>query len=439
MTSKSAKPRIWKKFKIHKRTAAVVFCVVICPWILIAVPGTIWGGGGTSVMTVGHRKHGWPFVHLVSTHVKINKYWYKQNFAPNQAPHSPSLEEIAKYWADNFAPHVKPVQLDFRFDRDPFFTEMDCRLGFWSDPLNWPVGKSCLHLSPRYIGLGLNLLIVVLIACAIGTVCEYRIRRHHRLFKFSLKSLMIFTVLASIVAAWLVRIQLQSNTTANLNQSLLQLQDDDLLMVSFEQESQFPLVLSQLLNHGKFPWGATNNFACTKSGRIEIYLEDTIPQEFNQIVKLAKESGYQLVITVDEFTPKKKAMLCAFNEMNIVDLTIDLDAINWMDQMFDSNGRELTLKQAAIRVNRELDFKLDLPHLENLTLSLDSDLCQVAQLQIFIGLTPSNCSITGVSNEGAKFILETADQWPENMKLVFLSNVSADIREKIRARFKIQE
>ena len=33
-----------KKRRIHKRTIAVVLCVVIFPWVLIAIPGTLDAG-----------------------------------------------------------------------------------------------------------------------------------------------------------------------------------------------------------------------------------------------------------------------------------------------------------------------------------------------------------------------------------------------------------
>lgn len=58
-TAKSAKRR-----RLHKRSIAVAFFVVLLPWILVAIPSTVVGLGGSTGSEIIHSVHGWPFVHF---------------------------------------------------------------------------------------------------------------------------------------------------------------------------------------------------------------------------------------------------------------------------------------------------------------------------------------------------------------------------------------
>ena len=54
-TAKSAKRR-----RLHKRSIAVAFFVVLLPWILVPIPSTVVGLGGSTGSEIIHSVHGWP-------------------------------------------------------------------------------------------------------------------------------------------------------------------------------------------------------------------------------------------------------------------------------------------------------------------------------------------------------------------------------------------
>ena len=64
----------------------------------------------------------------------------------------------------------------------------------------------------------------------------------------------------------------------------------------------------------------------------------------------------------------------------------------------------------------KVDIDIDISKLESLELNLEPMISQVEQLQPFVGL-PSlkTANISGLSTEGAEFILSTKEQWPEDM------------------------
>ncbi len=423
---------------IHKRTLAFVSCFVILPWILIAIPGTKHLGGGTTGMTVNHKWHGWPFVHLDSTRVTVYGNWVNQKFIPGQMPPNLDLNELAKRRAAEFNSDVEQVQLDLRFQK------ADCggwsdESGFWSESTNWPSWDAGLHSSPRYLGRFLNLSFVALSAGVVGALCEYRIRRQHRLIRFSVKSLMIFVAMIGLVLAWGVRESSQATARANLNHSLSQLEDDAMLYFSVDRETLFPQVISQLLNHGKHPWGSVKMFRQIKSGHINLQLNDSTPLDvIERITKLAIQSGYSINLEVIDFNPQRQAMLCAFDGANVVDLMIEFEADNWVYQAIGEEPYESDWEEAVRLANLKLDLRINLPNLERLTLTLDSTLDHVDQLKPFVGLPSLEAKLFNLSKEGAEYILKTKKQWPKNMEFVFLDDVSKELQMKLESAFNAE-
>jgi hypothetical protein len=412
---------------VHKRTLMVVAFFVILPWMLIAIPGTHRGGGGSTGLNVIRQTHGWPFVHLDTTRVEV---W------GNSVPPNLDLDQLAREWATESIRDVDAVQLDLRFEREDMFEDSVSESGFWSDSFNWPFPETGLHLTPRYLGLFLNLLFVAVNSGLLGATCEYRIRRYHRLTRFSVRTLMIFMTLIGLVLAWLVQEYSDATAEANLNHSLSQFDDDGKLFVSFEYETRCPQVVAQLLNYGKHPWGSIRMLSRIKSGNVYISLDDELkPDAANEITKLAIESGYAITLDVRDFNTERQTTLCAFDGAKVVNLSIDFGVFDWVYQMIDDQEYETDWEEAVRLANLKLDLKINLPHLERLTLKLDTTIDQVDQLKPFLGMASLEGNIINLSNEGAEFILKTKSQWPENTGFEFLDDVSEELRANLKSEF----
>ena len=84
------------KRRIHRRTLAIVFCFVILPWFLVAIPGK----RSNALETAGSENvaymHGWPFLHLVRTEAIVN--WTRVNgeYVADRLPSQLELNELAQ-------------------------------------------------------------------------------------------------------------------------------------------------------------------------------------------------------------------------------------------------------------------------------------------------------------------------------------------------------
>jgi len=192
-----------KKFRLHKRTIAAIFCVVLLPWVLIAVPATVTGGGGTTGLNINHSVHGWPWVHLESTEYDVYGNWVNKKFIPGQMPAGLDLVESSRNAAAGFTKDKPSVQWNLRLEPDDWQAEdISGQAGYWSEPTVWPAWEDKTHLTPRYVGLLLNMIVVALLAGLVAAFCEYRIRHHQRLLKFSLAKMLIAVAVCVVAMGW---------------------------------------------------------------------------------------------------------------------------------------------------------------------------------------------------------------------------------------------
>ena len=98
--------------RIHKRTLAVVFCLVVVPWILVAIPGQVSGGWGTTGSSAKDYQHGWPFVHLIRTEALSVGNLVKGRFVRGQIPSRLEFDRIARESA-----REHQLKFDLRLER----------------------------------------------------------------------------------------------------------------------------------------------------------------------------------------------------------------------------------------------------------------------------------------------------------------------------------
>ena len=331
------------------------------------------------------------------------------------------------------AEHTKDkpsVQLNRRFE------PVDFSAGYWSDLSNWPAWKAGTHLTPRYIGLVLNLICVTLVAAIVAALCEYRIRRQGRLLKYSLATLLIGVTLFAAGVAWIVQTQREFAAQVQLNDSLQSLYvHDELSELYLVYGARFPLVVSQLFNHGRHPWGNVPFFRKVKLGVIELDLYDEAdPDVINRIVKLANANitQYKVHLNVWDFGPERQHMLRALDGTDIVSLDIDFDTRDWLEQELGENHTEIA--RARKLKNFKIDLNIDMPKLLELTLRLDRMTSQTEQLQQFMDIPSLELArIFGLSTEGAEFILESKTRWPREIIFEFQDDVPEELRQELKS------
>ncbi|MFK7769577.1 MAG: hypothetical protein AB8B55_20365 [Mariniblastus sp.] len=429
-----------KKRRVHKRTLAIVFCFVIVPWILIAIPGTPSGGSGTTGMNVSYTRHGWPFVHFRTTHVDVYGTWVNGKFTLGPPPPGTDLDKLAQKFAiQRELLNPNDLELDLRFYRDSGASGWGKQTGFWTEGRFWPIFEKGRYFSPVYLSIFLNLSLVISAALVLAAFVELRIRKHRRLAIFSLKTLLIGTTAFAFVIAWNVREYRESKKTAKLIQSLANYEDDNgiELYCFTHEETRFPLVVSQLLNHGKHVWGVTPFFFHTKTGEVELSLDKHLdPEKFSQVKKDVIDSGFEIFLDVCDFDVQRKNMLQQFSGANLTTLVIDFDSTDWVYQAIGDLEETPVWEEAKKLANLKLDLQLDLPNLRVLELELDSTLDQVDQLRVFVG-SPllEDVRISNLSKEGAEFILKTRDKWPKAMDLNFRDGVPEELQEQFETEF----
>ena len=429
----SEAPRL-KKRRIHKRTLAIVFCFVLLPWFLVAIPGTTSRASASS-FPYSQMRHGWPFVHLHTTEVKTLGELVSGKFVFGQKPIDQELNELVRDYADSlgskdFRP---PIKLDLRFYRSGELVSWQ-GIGHWSENRFWPRWKPGWLWSPRYIGLLLNLSFLAIASGLVIAFCEYRIRRRGRLVNFSLRSILAATALAALLIAWGVR---EFNESKSIAKSIELFKQWDTADHNVDYETRLPLVVSQLFNHGKHPWGTTPFFFRAKSGEILIWLNEFTPANIDQITELAFGSGYLINLDVRNFNAQRQQMLSKFDGENVYVLSIDFNSDVWVYQAIGDDAHDTGWEEAKNLANLKLDLNISFPKLESLYIELDSTLDQVDQLKIFTGLQSLKTgNISNLSTGGAEYILKTKDQWPTDMHLDYLDDVTDELKAKLDEAFK---
>lgn len=428
-----------RKRWVHKRTLAVAFCVVVIPWILVAVPGEQYGGGGTSGITVTNRQHGWPFVHLSSTHVEIYDVEIYGNWG--QLPPDIDANEIAANYSQHsfFAPDTNlnnSPQLNLRLHRNnPWWEDQP---GFWSEGSNWPSWRYGWHLEFRPWGILCNFLFVGFVMVMVAIAVEFRIRRWGKLFRYSLKTTLVMVVIVAALLAYVISEHSKSAHEERHLQALKKLETDEIIYLHVEYQSRFPLLFSQLLNHGNFPWGNSMMFRQTRECLVSLHLDDSnTPEQVSQITKTLADSNTLVSVDMSHVENDTFArMLDELGKTNIHRLDIRFECYEWVYKKIGARFHDLDWEQAVKMADLKFETKNRFQHLESLILELDSALKHPEILQHFCDLPAlQKVRIYDLSESGARYILQTRTRWPKNSIFDFAEDVSDDLKSRLQQAF----
>ena len=428
--------------RIHKRTLAVVFCLVVVPWILVAIPGQVSGGWGTTGSSAKDYQHGWPFVHLIRTEAIVDGTWVNKVFVPGQIPSRLELDRIARESAREH-PQLK---FDLRLERPAVLSQGDAWPtlvwkggGFWSTPFQWTRPGTGRHWEFLWLGLVCNLLIVALVAVPVGWIIERRLRRQAGLFKFSLMSLLLLTALVAIATGWIVQ---EYSLYKKHERCLSNFESGSLKRWVYANEnykSRFPYVVFQLLNHGRLPWVDPRFFVALDDqnpGVLEVGVDEMKLGEIRELAEAVGDSPFSVNLTILDFGQNVERGLIEFGDLEVTELNIEFDLSNWVDSFSDhkdfSDDFLEDLKVSGERVNITASF----PHLKRLSLHLDREMDEESQLKSFCDL-PSleEVRISGISQEGVNFILKTKEQWPRKVQFEFEQIVADKAKEELDQYF----
>ena len=170
--------------------------------------------------------------------------------------------------------------------------------------------------------------------------------------------------------AWSVREFNESHKTAQFVDSLKQWDSAGHIFFHVDYETRFPLVVSQLLNHGKHPWGDTPFFFRVKSGEIQLTLDEFVTADIDQITQLAIDSGYLIKLEVLNFNALRQQMLSKFDGANVYELSIDFNSEEWVYQAISDDDQITDWEEAKELANLKLDLNIKLPRLETLNIGI---------------------------------------------------------------------
>lgn len=455
------------KRRIHKRTLAIVFCFVILPWCLVAIPGERSSASGTTGNRRIAYKHGWPFQHLVRAEAIVNRTYVNGEYVDDRLP---SLLEL-----DGLAQESSPVQPSLKLNlrlgktelikgkrlfRNAFFgpswptVESDVA-GFWTEPFKWTKPNSGRYWEVQKLGLVGNMMFLVLTFFLFSWLVERKLARQGgklarqgRSFKLSISSLLLATTLVAM-GSWTVReYSLYQRQRQQINDFLPEGRLDPARLsfgsnfstpnfINANFKSRFPEIVSQLLNHGCLPF-VDSEFFVALDGQdpgiltIHLYNKSLNP---SKLAQAAVESPFSVNLKVPDYGRHSENSLVDFKDANLTDLYIFFDWRDWVDSLYGEELKEPLARQrsgkpiftaADMRVNLTADF----PHLQRLTLRLCSTLDQESQLKSFCGLESlEEVRLAGLTKVGVDFMLQTKEQWPRKVELEFEDDVSDESKE----------
>ena len=420
--------------RVHKRTILFVTLVVFLPWILLSIPKDNVGGAGTTGLSVNHSQHGWPFIQMHSTHYNLWGNWNNGTFVRGQTANVDTKPQAIKSFNNFF--HSP--------ERDSKFIEFDLRLtkseygefGYWTDAENWTLWDDEHHFEIKWLGLLANILLLSIVAVIVGWPIEKRIRSG-TLFKYSLFSIGVVVTLLCIGLAYTVGTYREFLVEQSHVQKLQLLEDEDLLSPYFNHTDRFPRVISQLINGGSRPWGNQQVSRMVANATIDIDVDYLDDENLDRILDVLEQNDYSLSIYMYEYNKRTETYLRKLGEHRIVSLDLGYDAYDWFAERagddFYAIPREEALRRAAIAVN--LDLKL--PHIEDVKIELMEFFTVREQLEPFFDLpSETKVFISGIDDESAKFLLDTADRWPDPTYLEWSEDdVSKELRQKMLLRF----
>ena len=468
MSNQKTSQKLNLKRRIQKRTLAIVFCFVVLPWFLVAIPGKQSDALGTSGNSRVAYKHGWPFLHLVRTEAIVDGTYVNGKFVADLMPTQFELDEIAR----GSAVEQPFLALDLKFRKTDVETgrwivawpdEYDWPMlksngsGFWTSPFKWTEPNSGRYWEVQKLGLVCNLILLVsTILLVVWMVDRKLVRQRSKLaqqtqgFKLSIGSLLVATTLVAI-GSWFVReysdYKRQRQQIDDLILGLEGPLDPALLsqgsnfstpnFIRANFKSRFPEIVSQLLNNGCLPLVDSRFLVAldgSDPGDLIIHLYDKSLKP-SKLAHAAAQSSYPVYLKVPTYGRHSEKSLEDFEDVNMTDLRIQFNFVVWIRSLYGEDLKELIDrkrlgKSLLTRADRLVNITADFPHLKRLTLDLDISLDEESQLKSFCGLESlEEVKLTGISADGVNFMLKTKKQWPRKVEFEFLNNVTDESKE----------
>ena len=450
-TSNESRP----KRRVHKRTLAIVFCFVILPWILVAVPGVEalrWRGG-----IPGHRgvfyTHGWPFQHLVRQEAIVDGTSVNGKFILGQIPPQLELDKLAResvYEQPSLKLNLRLRKVENFGSRDqwlpfpsksmaypPWPTVKSDGTGFWTAPFKWFKSGTGHYWEIKPLGLICNLIILALVTLLVGWIAERKLARQGRIFKFSIRALLLATAFVAIGISWLVQ---EFSRFQKHHQQFDYFSSEttftspyyNTLHVDAKFKSRFSLVVSQLLNHGELPFVDPKFFVALDSqdpGTLFICLffdEEMDLQRIQEIAQLAAENPFSVKLKIKGYGRQIEKSLVDFENVRLMELDIQFHTPDSVDSFGDREDY----------TGDRVDITAGFPHLKRLTLHLDTTLDQEPQLKSFRGLNSlEEVKLVDLSQSGVDYMLKTTEAWPRKIEFEFKPNVSEASKELLWQHF----
>ena len=413
-----AKPRPCCRglFRFHRSTL-VIALLVFLPWLLVALPGRINGGGGTTGFETNRFLHGLPFVFLERQTVEYSGTWANKIFTPGVKPKDVDFDEMAakcmdaEFYQGSYRDFWFGLRFNSRTDadfRDVYELEISSitPVRFWSDVNRWPWlgGADGTAMRIHWLGLLVDVVLILLVFWMFAKAIEYRLNKRGTHFAFSLAEVLAVFCATGALTAWIGN---EYQRAARENTAVDRLWDEATAAGAYldgKRSNSLPVLVSELLDHrSSFPLLKTHMFRPVEQVSISTYdLEDSLEGTAESLANAIENTG--LSIDLD----------CIVNERTLP-LFQDrkaLSAVRQLELRFDFDY-EWDLHADDYVTDADLDFKLNLPNLKRLSLLLQSEIDQPKQL----GILPSMKSlerleIDEIDQKGVVYLSSIVENFP---------------------------
>jgi len=403
-----------KKFWLHKRTIVVLAFLTLF-WYVICLPGTcISVEINFQEPNVRRYLHGWPMVHLETYQGDARE---RNDFADDRKRDAYRREALK------------------RSDEPRFF---NARLGrgdqrssrrYLAEAFSFPDPLTLYQV--RWVGVVTNLMVFVLLIVCAGLFLERRVRRYGRLFRFELRTLLVLMTLSIFLFSWLLSTYRTERARYQSEKRLNDLTEPhNYAGVVQKSQTVLPLLISQLLNHGK-PWIKISQYKTgffrIKEGHIDFspYQPDEIirSDQFPQIITDLQTLDLPVHSTVQwAYRDELEALFLKLEQAGIEIESLDLDVPGPQEEV------------------EEVPFFVDnkFPYLTQVTLRLSTGFDPRAQIERFLEAPRlKRFYIRQVNLNGARFISEQRERFPRNSYFEFEDDVPAELIQSITSSFHL--
>ena len=173
-------------------------------------------------------------------------------------------------------------------------------------------------------------------------------------------------------------------------------------------------------------------------GSILIYPTSTT-NEWPERLAVLGQGNFRLTVSLLEYNDRTEKYLEQLVDAHMIEsLDLRYHAYDWVDERLGEEVYTMTPEEELLKANIAVNLNLKLPHVKEVSIELDSYFTAEAQLEPFLDL-PSGTKIfiEGVTDDAAKFLLETAERWPDASCFDWSEgdNLGEEMEEEMLQRF----